>query len=91
MAMTLFLIGALRAIVEMIGLCLLAQGGLYLLAGQKRAGNPIYQLFSLLTRPPRQLLARLLPAGASAVTVGIACFVLLFLLWIGLALIRKLI
>lgn len=87
----LFLIAALRALVEMIGLCLLAQACLYLLAGPKRLGNPIYQLFSLLTRPPRRLLAGLLPAGVSAMTVGILCFVMLFLLWIGLALLRKLI
>ncbi|MDP3538871.1 MAG: hypothetical protein Q8S26_09225 [Azonexus sp.] len=87
--MLLFLISALRAIIEMIGLCFIAQGMLYLLAGQKRASNPIYQLFSLLTRPPRQLLVRLLPVGVSASTVGVLSFACLFLLWIGLALMRK--
>jgi hypothetical protein len=63
--MLLFLIGALRAIVEMLGLCCLAQGFLYLLTGQKRASNPIYQLFALITQAPRRLVAFLLP-GASA-------------------------
>lgn len=87
--MLLFTISALRAIVEMVGLCLIAQGMLYLLAGQKRASNPIYQLFSLLTRPPRQLLAWLLPAGVSPGVVGVLSLVLLVLLWVGLALLRK--
>ena len=85
----LFLISALRAIAEMLLLCLLAQGFLYLLAGQKRATNPIYQLFSLLTRPPRRLLACLLPRQTSARSIGILWFAILLALWIGLALARK--
>lgn len=87
--MSLFVISALRAVVEMLALCLLAQGFLYLLAGQGRAGNAIYRFFALLTDPPRRLVARLLPAKSSATTVGVISFVLLFLLWIGLALARK--
>lgn len=87
--MSLFVISAMRALVEMLGLCLLAQGLLYLLAGQRRAGNAIYRFFALLTDPPRRLVARLLPAKTGAMTVGVISFVLLFLLWIGLALARK--
>ena len=87
--MLLFVIGAVRAIVEMLGLCLIAQGALYLLAGQGRAANPIYHLFSVITAPPRKLLRRLLPAGTTATTSGIVCFALLFLLWAGLAVLRK--
>ena len=87
--MTLFLIGALRAIVEMLGLCCLAQGFLYLMTGQKRATNPIYQLFALITRFPRRLVAFLLPIGSGPVSIGLACFAILLLLWIGLAAVRK--
>lgn len=87
--MSLFLIGALRAIVEMLGLCLLAQGLLHLLAGPRRTHNAIYQLFALITRPPRRLVARVLPAHAGSKTVAIATFCLLICLWIGLALARK--
>ena len=87
--MLLFVIGALRAIVEMLGLCLIAQGALYLVAGKGRAANPIYQLFSVITAPPRSLFARLLPRRASAMTIGIVSFVFLVLLWIGLAVLRK--
>lgn len=87
--MLLFLISALRAIVEMLGLCLVAQGVLYLLAGKRRAANPIYQLFSLITAPPRRLVAWLLPQRASATIIGIVCFALLLLFWLGLAVMRK--
>jgi len=86
---SLFLLGALRAIVEMLGLCLLAQVILYLLAGPRRANNAIYQLFALITRQPRRLVARMLPAHATSKTVAIATFFLLLCLWIGLALARK--
>lgn len=84
-----FLLGALRGIVEMLGYCLLGQGFLYLLAGKKRASNPIYQLFSLITRPPRKLCARLLPVGSPDLLVSVVCFAILVLLWLGLAWARK--
>lgn len=87
--MLLFLIAALRAIIEMLGLCCLAQGFLYLLAGPKRTSNPIYQLFAIITRAPRQLVARCLPVGSSTKGIGVACFVMLVLLWLGLAAMRK--
>jgi hypothetical protein len=86
--MFLFLLAALRAIVEMLGYCLLAQALLYLLAGKKRLTNPIYQLFSLITQAPRKLCARFLPSASSEVVVGISCFVILVVLWIGLAWLR---
>lgn len=87
--MFVFLVSALRAIVEMLGLCLIGQGMLYLLAGQKRQANPVYQLLALLTRAPRKLSARLLPCGSPDTLVGICCFLILAFLWIGLALLRK--
>lgn len=73
----------------MLGLCMLGQGILYLIAGGKRDNNRIYQLFDLITRPPRQLVARLLPGAPRAPAVGMLTFVILLLLWIGLALARK--
>lgn len=87
--MLLFLIAALRAIVEMLALCCLAQGFLYVLAGPQRACNPIYQLFALITRGPRHLVAKCFPVGASPKGIGIACFILLVFLWLGLAAMRK--
>ena len=84
-----FLIAALRAVIEMLGLCLIGQGMLALLAGPNRQANLIYQLFALITQAPRRLVARLLPQAAGEKTVGICCLVLLFCLWIGLAVLRK--
>lgn len=73
----------------MLGLCLIGQGILYLIAGGKRGNNRIYQLFDLITRPPRQLLAKLLPGPPSPFAVGVLTFMLLLFLWIGLAFARK--
>ncbi|PKO33556.1 MAG: hypothetical protein CVU34_11370 [Betaproteobacteria bacterium HGW-Betaproteobacteria-7] len=84
-----FLIAALRAIVEMLGLSLLALGFLHVISGARRERNPIYQLFALITRPPLGLVARLLPTGSPSWLVGLLCFTVLFTLWIGLALLRS--
>jgi len=83
------LISALRATVEMLGLCMLGQGILYLVAGRNRDSNRIYQLFDLITRPPRQLVARFIPGVPSTPAVGMLTFAILLLLWIGLAFARK--
>lgn len=87
--MSLFLIGALRAIVEMLGLCLLGQGILYLIAGRQREGNRVYQLFSLITKAPRQVVATVLPRSASGRFVGAFTFMIVLILWLGLAFARK--
>jgi hypothetical protein len=87
--MMLFLISALRAIVEMLGLCLIAQAVLYLLSGASREKNHIYQLFALITRAPRHLVAKLLPDRLGAPAISLVCFITLFLIWIGLAVVRK--
>ena len=84
-----FLISAIRAIIEMLGLCLIAQGVMYLLAGQQRQQNPVYQLFALITAAPMRLAGALLPTGASATMAGLLCFLILFVSWIGLAVLRK--
>lgn len=87
--MSAFLISALRATVEMLGLCMLGQGILYLIAGRNRGNNRIYQLFDLITRPPRQLIAKLMPGVPSPLAIGVLTYVVLLLLWIGLAFARK--
>ena len=89
--MLLFLISAARAIIEMLGLCLLGQGALHVIAGQQRSKNDIYQLFDLLTKAPRKIVATCLPRTASQTQIGVTTFLLLLLLWIGLAFLRKII
>jgi len=85
----IFLISALRSVIEMLGLCLLGQATLYIFSGENRRKNPIYQFFSLLTRGPRHIAAQLLPGNPSAGLVAAICFLLLFILWIALAWLRK--
>lgn len=85
-----FLISALRAIIEMLGLCLIGQGVLFVLVGTQCTVNPVWQLFSLITRAPRQLVAAVLPAGTADRKISFATFLILFFLWTGLAFLRKL-
>lgn len=85
MSFSLFVLSALRAVVEMLGLCLLGQAALALLAGRSRLGNPIYRLFALITRAPRRLCGKLLPGTRRPWLEGELCFLLLLLAWIALA------
>lgn len=84
-----FAISALRAVIELIGWCLLGQGVLALLAGRGRQGNPIYRLFDLITRPPRHAVAGMLGRSPDSLLVGMLTLVLLFAVWVGLAIYRK--
>ncbi|MBS1191599.1 MAG: hypothetical protein H6R10_3391 [Rhodocyclaceae bacterium] len=84
----LFVLGALRAVIELIGLCLLGQGVLHLVAGTRSGCNPIYRLFSLLTAPPRHLVRAMAPSFVSGRMIPLLTFMLLFFLWIGLAWMR---
>lgn len=86
-----FLISALRAVVEMLGLCLLAQAVLHVLAGRSRQNNPVYRFFALLTRGPQQIVARCLPIKLSPGKLAVLTFLLLLILWLGLAALRKII
>ena len=64
MEMLLFAIAALRAIIEMLGLCLIGQGALFAIAGRNSEKNPIYAMFRLITEMPVRLFAHLLPAAS---------------------------
>ena len=85
MSVLVFCLSAVRAIVEMLGLALLAQGVLALLAGSARNTNPIYQLFALISRRPRHLCGKLLPGARRPWREGVLCFALLAVVWIALA------
>ncbi|MGE5490845.1 MAG: hypothetical protein ACM31P_06140 [Actinomycetota bacterium] len=85
----LFVVGALRAVIELIGLCLLGQGVLYVIAGAGRERNPIYRLLALLTEPPRRLARMALPKRIPDGIIPTATFVVLFFFWIGLAFMRS--
>lgn len=87
--MLLFAVSAFRAIIEMLGYCLIGQGLLALLAGEQRHRNPIYQLFALITKPPRSLISAMLPKGTPPRTVALMTFIALLIVWFSLAIFRK--
>ncbi|MCE1242554.1 hypothetical protein [Oryzomicrobium sp.] len=82
------LIGMMRALVEVAGMCLLGQGILGLLAGGRRDGNPIYRAFCIVTAPATGTVRRLLPAAFGPRAVAVFTFFVLFALWLGLAYLR---
>lgn len=84
-----FLLSAVRAVIEMLGLCLIGQGILFVLAGRARETNPIYRLFALITAAPTGLVARVLPKPVGQGIIAGLTFVILLLLWLLLAFLRR--
>jgi hypothetical protein len=84
-AQQIFLLSALRAIVEVAGLALLGQGVLALLAGSRRHENFFYQIFAIVTRPVIRLARLLTPRVIVDDHVPLVAFFLLLWLWLALA------
>ncbi len=85
MAIELFIVGALRAVVEVALLALLGQGLVGFLAGASRRKNPIYALFSIIVRPPVRLMRCIAPQAIIDRHLPYLTFFVLFWLWILLA------
>lgn len=85
----LLVIGILRAVVEVAMLFLIGQGVLALLAGSRRAGNPIYQLFLIVTNPVVKIVRKIAPPQILDRHLPFVAFFVLFWLWIGLAWLRQ--
>ena len=81
----LFILGVVRALVEVSLLFLLGQGLLALLAGPRRHDNTIYQLFLLLTKPVLKIVRKISPPQIIDRHLPFVAFFLLFWLWIALA------
>jgi hypothetical protein len=90
MSIELFIISALRAVVEVAGLFLLGQGALYLLAGAGRENNAMYRFFCLVTRPLLRLVRFVTPRVVVDRHLPLVALVLLFWAWIALALAKRL-
>ena len=82
------LLTALRALAEIAGLFLLAQGTLFLLAGGMRDKNIVYQLFCIITRPVISATRSMMPKVIMDKHIPFVAFFLLFGLWILLAYVR---
>ncbi len=81
----IFIISILRGLTEVALLALLGQGLLALLAGSRRATNPIYQLFQTVTRPVLRIARFITPPAIIDKHLPFVAFFLLFWLWIFLA------
>lgn len=89
MPFDIFLIGILRALVEVAMLSLLAQGVVGLLAGAARGDNPVYRVLAVVTRPALGVIRLLTLGRLSDRQLPLFAFVLLFGLWILLAYLKR--
>ncbi len=82
MSAALVMVTAAKAIVELALLCLLGQGLLYLLAGQKRDTNLFYQTLKLLASPPMKLARLITPVQFPPLWIGCIAFSMLASAWV---------
>ena len=87
----LYLITALRALAEIAGMFLLAQGALFLLAAGRHQRNLVYQLFRIITRPVIGATRCVMPKAIIDRYIPFVAFFLLFWLWIALAYVRQIV
>ena len=87
----LHLLLILRALAEIAGMFLLAQGALYLLTGGRHQQNVVYQLFRIITRPVIGATRCLMPKAIIDRHIPFVAFFLLFWLWIALAYVRQIV
>ncbi len=83
------IITILRALVEVAGMFLLAQGILFVLAGGTRDKNIVYQLFRIITRPVVQAIRFITPKVIVDKHIPFVAFFVLFWLWILLAYVKQ--
>lgn len=74
---------ALKALAELAGLFLTGRGLLYVLIGQKREVNGVYQLFSLLTDPLIHATRIITPRMVTDRHIPVAAALLVFWVWLG--------
>ncbi len=85
----LFLVSALRAIVEVAGFALLGQGLLAVLAGEARQQNFVYLLFQVVTRPVIRAVRFVTPRFILDPHMPLVSFFVLVWLWIALAFAKR--
>lgn len=89
MPLDLFLVGALRALIEVAGFALLGQGLLALLVGERRHGNPFYKVLAIVSAPAIRVARFIAPRAIPDTQIPMLTFFLLFSLWIGLAVLKR--
>ena len=88
-AAKLYIVSILRALVEVAGMFLLAQGLLFLLSGATREKNIVYQLFKIITRPVIQMTRFVTPRVIVDKHIPFVAFFILFWLWLLLAYVKQ--
>ena len=88
-ATELYIVSILRALVEVAGMFLLAQGLLFLLSGATRGKNIVYQLFKIITRPVIQMTRFVTPRVIVDKHIPFVAFFILFWLWLLLAYVKQ--
>ena len=88
-ATELYIVSILRALVEVAGMFLLAQGLLFLLSGATREKNIVYQLFKIITRPVIQMTRFVTPRVIVDKHIPVVAFFILFWLWLLLAYVKQ--
>ena len=88
-AAELYIVSILRALVEIAGMFLLAQGLLFLLSGATREKNIVYQLFKIITRPVIQMTRFVTPRVIVDKHIPFVAFFILFWLWLLLAYVKQ--
>jgi hypothetical protein len=88
-ATELYIVSILRALVEVAGMFLLAQGLLFLLSGATREKNIVYQLFKIITRPVIQMTRFVTPRVIVDKHIPFVAFFILFWLWLLLAYVKQ--
>ena len=83
MPVELMLLRAVKALAELALLFLLGQGLLYILAGQKREGNFVYQLFRTLTNPVLRATRSITPKFIVDRHTPYVAVLLLFWIWLA--------
>lgn len=84
-----FVVSALRALVEVALLALIGQALVAVLAGSRRDTNPIYRLFKIITDPAVRLARRITPRIVLDKHLPFVAFFLLFWIWILLAYVKR--
>ncbi|MBX3646545.1 MAG: hypothetical protein KF766_02620 [Rhodocyclaceae bacterium] len=85
----LFLLSALRALVEVALLALLGQGVLAFLAGSRRHDNFVFRLLQVITRPALAITRKITPSVIIDKHLPFVAFFLMLWLWFLLAWIKR--
>ena len=80
----LFIVSALKALVEIAALALLAQGVVGFLSGKAKDNNFVYRLFQVVTAPIYKAVRKITPKFVADQHIGLACFFILFWMWVAL-------